>query len=101
MDFDVGEILAIGLVLQLEILGGDVANLTSVGDNIDLEDVFLVGKISFGDVNGNACETLFYDLIMNPTGIGGDACLALGVRECAKHESWYVAEDDAAKSVCK
>ena len=101
MDFDVGEILAIGLVLQLEILGGDVADLTSVSDNIDLEDVFLVGEISFGDVNGNACETLFYDLIMNPTGIGGDACLALGIGKCPEHKSRYVAQDHAAKSVCK
>ncbi len=101
VDFDVSEVLSVGLVLQLEILGGDVADLTSVGDNIDLEDVFLVGKISFGDVNGNACETLFYDLVMNPTGIGGDACLALGVWERAKHESRYIAQDHAAKSVCK
>ena len=99
MDFDIGEILAIGLVFELEILGGDIADLTAVGDDIDFKCVFLVGEICFCDIDWDTAKALLDDLIMDSTGVRCDTGFALGVRKRAKYEGWYVAEDDAAKSI--
>ena len=99
MDFDIGEVLAVGLVFQFEVFGGDIADLAPICDDIDFKCVLLVGEISFGNVDRDTAEALFNDLVMDSTGVYGYRSFALGIRECPEHECRNIGEDDATKSI--
>lgn len=71
MDFDVGEVLAVGLVFHPEILCCDVADFTAVGGDVDFKDVFAVRESGVGDVDWDAREPLIQYLIMNAARIYG------------------------------
>jgi hypothetical protein len=99
VNFDIGEVFAIGLVFDFEVFGGDVPDFVAVGDDVDFNGVILVGEISFGDVNGNAAEALFDDFVMNPAGVYGNRSFAFRVRERSEYQSWDVTQDDSSNSI--
>ena len=99
VNFDIGEVFAIGLVFHFKIFGGDVADFVAVGDDVDFNGVILVGEISFGDVDWNAREPLVQYLVMQSRSVCRYRNLAFRVRECAKDVSRYVTQNDPSNSV--
>jgi hypothetical protein len=92
VNFDIGEVFAIGLVFHFEIFGGDVPDFVAVGDDVDFNGVIFELEGLVCDVDWNAREALLDDFVMNPAGVYGNRSFAFRVRECAKDESWDIGQ---------
>ena len=99
VNFDIGEVFAIGLVFHFEIFGGDVPDFVAVGDDVDFNGVILVGEISFGDVNGNAAEALLDDFVVYSRRVRCYARKRLCIRERSEYQSWDVTQNDPTNGV--
>lgn len=65
MDFDIGEVLAVGLIFQFEVFGGDIADLAPICDDIDFKCVLLVREISLGNVDRDTAEALLHNFVVD------------------------------------